>query len=29
LEIGGKTPKASAVRKNIFFGVPPIDGTAM
>jgi hypothetical protein len=27
LEIGGNTPNASQVRKKIFFGKPPIDGS--
>ena len=29
IDIGGKTPKASAVKKNMFFGRVPIDGTAI
>jgi hypothetical protein len=29
LEIGGKTPKASAVRKKMFFGALPMDGVAI
>jgi hypothetical protein len=29
LEIGGNTPKASAVKKKIFFGAVPIEGTTM
>jgi hypothetical protein len=27
LEIGGSTPKASQVKKKMFFGIPPNEGS--